>query len=223
MQMHIQALYVPDVKGQLVAINDGSNKAAPRFFLGRTTQGNIWRFRHDLPETIREALTAVCIQEPLTDEKQPLYEAEYLRILAAQAPITQVWRGPAYWFAKCTPNSLQAVPISEPNAYLLQGELQPWQPDVLACQPFLAVIVGGQAAAVCASVRITDAAHEAGVETAVAQRQKGYAITAVSAWAKAVADLGALPLYSTSNENVASQRVAARLGLVKYGVDFHIT
>ena len=87
----------------------------------------------------------------------------------------------------------------------------------------MAVIVDGQAAAVCASVRITDAAHEAGVETLEGYRRKGYAVAVVSTWASAVEKMGVLPLYSTAVENVASQKVAARLGLSQYGADFHIS
>jgi predicted GNAT family acetyltransferase len=105
----------------------------------------------------------------------------------------------------------------------LQNGLPEWIPDVPYQQPFVAVIVDGQAVAVCASVRITDAAHEAGVETLAAHRRKGYAVAVVSAWASAVEKMGALPLYSTSVENVASQSVAARLGLSQYGADFHIS
>ncbi|HIL95384.1 MAG: hypothetical protein ABGY96_26040 [bacterium] len=60
------------------------------------------------------------------------------------------------------------------------------------------------------------------METHVSHRRKGYALSAVSAWAIAVEATGALPLYSTSSENRVSQAVAARLGLVQYGSDFHI-
>jgi hypothetical protein len=77
--------------------------------------------------------------------------------------------------------------------------------------------------AVCRSVRITPAAHEAGVETLSAFRGRGYAQDVVAGWARVVQSLGALPFYGTSWENTASQAVAKKWHLVPYGADFHVT
>jgi predicted GNAT family acetyltransferase len=76
---------------------------------------------------------------------------------------------------------------------------------------------------ICASVRISDAAHCAGVETQAGHRRRGHAVNAVAGWARAVQSLGAAPFYSTSWDNMASQGVARRLGLSLVGVDFHVT
>ena len=223
MAVHIRALYVHDEQTRLISINDWQGGVAPRFFLGRTQQGNIWQFRNDLPEELRDELTELCQTEPLTTSKRPKHEAEYVRILSENAPINRLWFGPAYWFADGVTNAEEPILINEQNAHLLQGGLEAWVPDVPYQQPFVAVIVDGRAVAVCASVRISDDAHEAGVETVASQQQKGYAVKVVSAWASAVYKLGAKPLYSTSIENIASQNVANRLGLAKFGIDFHIT
>ncbi|HVG44817.1 MAG TPA: GNAT family N-acetyltransferase [Longimicrobium sp.] len=87
----------------------------------------------------------------------------------------------------------------------------------------MAVVEDGRAVAVCSSVRITDAAREAGVETAPGFRGRGHAARAVAAWAVAVRRMGAIPLYSTSWSNAASQGVARKLGLRMFGADLHIT
>ncbi len=90
-------------------------------------------------------------------------------------------------------------------------------------QPFVVAVENDAAVALCCSVRITAAAHAAGVETLPAARRRGMASQAVAEWARAVDELGAIALYSTSWDNVASQAVARRLGMKLIGVDFHVT
>lgn len=182
----------------------------------------MWRFRHDLPEDICEALELYCQAEPFTTSDRPEYEDEYIRILSAHTPVHRLWLGPAYWFSNGAAAASEPTLIDEQNAALLKDSLPDWIADVRHQQPFYAMIVEGQAIAVCASVRITDEAHEAGVETLASHRRKGYAVSVISAWASTVEKLGALPLYSTSIDNMLSQKVAARVGLSRYGVDFHI-
>ena len=62
-------------------------------------------------------------------------------------------------------------------------------------------------------------------ETLIGRRCSARArgVSAVAGWATAVEKTGAIPLYSTSWKNIASQKVAERLGLSMFGVDFHIT
>ena len=97
-----------------------------------------------------------------------------------------------------------------------------WLPDVEHRSPFLAAIENDQAVAVCASVRISAAAHEAGVETHPGHRRKGHAARVVAAWVAAVLATGAAPYYSTSWDNLASQAVARRLEFELVGVDYHV-
>lgn len=86
-----------------------------------------------------------------------------------------------------------------------------------------ALVLEGRAVAVCCSVRRTDTAHEAGVETAAALRGRGHGAAAVRAWIRALREAGPLPLYSTSWQNGASQSVARKLGLLRFGNDLHVT
>jgi hypothetical protein len=45
----------------------------------------------------------------------------------------------------------------------------------------------------------------------------------VAGWAREVQSMGAIPLYSTSQENTASQAVAKKLRMALYGADFYVT
>ena len=96
-------------------------------------------------------------------------------------------------------------------------------PELDSGWPWLAVVQDSQAVSICQSVRSSWRAHEAGVDTLETYRQRGYAVSAVAAWALAVRELDLVPLYSTSWENLASQGLARRLGLIQYGVDYHLT
>jgi RimJ/RimL family protein N-acetyltransferase len=220
--MHVQALYVHDDQSRLISINDWNGGLVPRFFLGRTDQGSIWRFRSDIPHEICEELTTLCKTEPYRLSGPPIHEHEYQRILSRLGPVDHLWNGPAYWFSQTPTVVNTTTAIKAHNAFLLEQGLKDWIPDIPHQQPMSAIIVDDKAVAICASVRITDAAHEAGVETRVSHQKQGFAVSVVSAWAHAVQEMGALPLYSTSNENMASQKVAARLGLSKFGADFRI-
>jgi hypothetical protein len=99
MQMHVHALYLHDHASHIISVNDWHGGPVPRFFLGRTNQGNLWRFRHDLPEEICLELENLCHSEPFTISDRPFHEAAYHSILASHSPITRIWLGPAYSFA----------------------------------------------------------------------------------------------------------------------------
>ena len=226
MKRHAQALFTHDDRGRLRLVNEPDGAEAPRFFLGRTAAGNIWRFRFNLPEGLAEQLEAVCLEEPTAaDLRQgPAHFNEYLSLLETHSPVQKFETGPAYVFPDSVARpSREAVTVTRENRDVLSAGLEEWIPDVPHRRPFLAILHEGRAVSVCCSVRITSEAHEAGVETLDAYRGRGYGADVVAQWAHEVRNMGRTPLYSTSWENVSSQRVAKRLGLRQYGVDFHVS
>ena len=225
MHMRVEAMYTHDDRSRIKSINQWDGGVAPRFYLGRTSVSSLWRLRADLPDDLAEKLRALCDNEPGANEltRAPMHQDEYIRSLAFHAPIECIWAGPAYLFKTNIVPRTHPVAINEENVELLCGGLEDWIPDVPHRQPFMAMIEDGHAVAVCASVRITDVAHEAGVETLPKYRQKSHAVNVVAGWATAVREIGAMPFYSTSWDNIASQKVAVRLGLSMFGVDFHVT
>ena len=58
---------------------------------------------------------------------------------------------------------------------ILQAWMKDWLPDISYRSPFVALLQEGSAVAVCASARMRDGAHEAGVETVSSYRQRGHA------------------------------------------------
>jgi hypothetical protein len=224
MLLHVEALFTHDENGDLVAVNEPGGGVAPRFFIGVTREGTVRRFRYDMPGDLRRDVEAECDRLP-PDRSARAAAAVQLRleaVLARSGPVERSWAGPAY----CFPEEISppgAIRVTRRNADVLEPLLQAWLPDVAHSQPMLAVVVSGRAVAVCASVRRSASAHEAGVETASNHRRRGYAARAVSAWAAAVRDIGRVPLYSTSWQNEASIAVARKLRLLNFGNDLHIT
>jgi GNAT acetyltransferase len=226
MRRHVHALFTHDERGRLQRVNEPDGAEAPRFFLGRTIAGNVWRFGYDLPDLLAERLESLSLKEQVvTDLRQePAGLSEYISLLETHSPVKKLSSGPAYFFPdRIEQRSRRAIPVTRDNIAVLRRGLKEWIPDVLHRQPFLAILNEGHAVSVCCSVRITAEAHEVGVETLNDYRGRGYASEVVQQWATEVRKLEVMPLYSTSWENVASQGVARRLGLVQYGSDFHIT
>ena len=223
--MHIQAetLYRYDTDGRLRSINEPGDPPAPRFFMGRTAQGSLWRFRYDMPATIVRQIEVLCSSEPAgapIGHPSPHYNA-IRAILQAQAPIEQEFRGPAYRVPDTVQPSAGVVLISTANEQLLQ----PWFMDLLPVDPqqtIAVVIEEGAAVAICICSRLTARAAEAGAQTVTAFRRRGYAAAAVASWAAELRQRGRLALYSTAWDNLASQGVAHKLGMRLYGEDWSI-
>jgi predicted GNAT family acetyltransferase len=75
----------------------------------------------------------------------------------------------------------------------------------------------GEVVSICHCARLSDRGAEAGVWTDAKYRGRGLAAAVTAAWASLLAGSGRTLFYSTSAENVSSQRVAARLGLREIG------
>ena len=231
MQIQVSALFRHDDRNRLLAVNEPGDPRPddpppPRLFLGRTRDGQIWRFRHDLPEPLVAELEAILATEPVgTDLSRPPRCLGALQAaLARDEPLTGIWSGPAWRFPDEIPApEHEVIPVTTENddlvrllAPVLAADELPWR------QPCLAIVADGRLASLCFSSRNTPLAAEAGVDTREEFRGRGYAPAVVAAWARAVREEGRIPLYSTSWDNLASRSVAHKLGLVLYGADLSI-
>lgn len=220
----VETLYVFDEHGHIVGSNEWDSRPGPRFHVMLTRHGAIARFRGDVPDHVVRRLEAICRSEVLTEPGPglPAGRDELLGALAAHAPVERVSCGPAYRLANSVRlEGARTVAINNGNAHLLKYSFPDWLADVPHRRPFVAVVEDDRAVAICASVRISATVHCAGVETHADHRRRGHALRVVAGWARAVRAAGVTPFYSTSWDNVASQRVASRLGFEMVGVDFH--
>src|SRR3954467_2188084 len=93
MRLHIEALFTHDANGDMVRVNEPNGGAAPRFFLGRTAEGVVLRFRHDVDRTIRRQIETACEKQlaqsrPLDMPTDPL---PYQQILDHAGPVEKTW------------------------------------------------------------------------------------------------------------------------------------
>ncbi len=229
MRLHVEALFTHDARGRLLRVNEPGGAPAPRVFLGRTAEGSEWRVRHDLDDALARELAALCREvergggalRPAADVAARVEAA--LARAGPETPVERRWEGPAYDFPRALPAAPDTAVVTPERAALLRPHLAPWLEDVERGALVVAALAGGEAVAVCATVRATPAAVEAGVETAPAFRRRGHGARAVAAWARLVRDAGLVPLYSTSWENAASRALARALGLRPFGADLHVT
>jgi len=225
MSLRVAGLCRHDHRGRMLITNQWDGGQPPRFYLARTREGNVWRVRADVPDAVARALSTLAADEPpLRDPaERPLHEARYVDLLCTGRSAARTESGPVYWFASAVVPAAQPVTIDAANAHLLHGGLEDWLPDVPHRRPMVAMVEDGRAVSVCASVRITEQTHEAGVETLAACRGRGHAVNAVAGWAQQVRQRGVDKIfYSTSWSNRASQGVADRLGLAMLGTDFSV-
>jgi len=222
-EIEVATLYHFSGKGRLLCTNDENQGEAPRFYLGITQDGNIARFRHDLPDDLVEELTDVVAREPVHAElpESPTFLDLYRELLERHAPAENRWTGPAYVIPRQESVPSDVISITAENSDFLEGTFPKVIGRIDWCAPVIALVEDGRAVSVCLSSCISAKAHEAGVGTLEEYRGRGYAGKVVAAWAEAVRKLGRIPFYSTDWDNRASQRVAEKLGAVAFGVDFH--
>lgn len=228
--LHIQvdALFTHDPRGRIRDVNEPGGDRAPRFFLGRSREGNLWRCRDDVAEETVRTLDELASEEPVPDDlrAQPrTLEAFLAALRTGQEGGASMESGPAYRFPDELPLPATVRRITRSDLHLLRlmvWDLERTAQEFERYQPFVAVIEDGVAVSLCHSARLTDQAAEAGVQTLEAYRGRGYASAVVVGWGHTIRANGRIPLYSTSWDNLASQAVARRLGLVQYGSDLSL-
>jgi GNAT acetyltransferase len=221
MGLRADTLFTYDARGRMVRSNEPQGRPAPRLFVGCTVSGTVVRFGEAVPDALVCRLAEIIESQSLigTLQMPPAVLTAVRETLEQHAPVRGEGGGPAYRFPGVLVPSSEVVQVTDANVELA-CDTYPWLLEELAdWWPCFAVLCEGAAVSVCFSSRIGAAAAEAGVDTLPAFRGRGYAATVTAAWGASVRGTGRIPLYSTSWDNVASQAVARRIGLIMFGVD----
>jgi hypothetical protein len=221
MNLRAMTLFRHDTRERMQCCNDPDCRPAPRVFLGTTEAGWVMRFGAALPEAVVTELTALVARQPPVGTRSlpPALQARVRETLEAHGMVARVSGGPAYRFPASIHAPASAVQVTDANRAIIRDTF-PWlYPELADWAPCFAVVVDGAAVAVCFSSRLSAQAAEAGVETLPDFRRRGFASAATAAWGAAIRATGRIPLYSTAWDNTASQGVAWRVGLIRFGAD----
>lgn len=218
MKIQASTLYVLNEAERMIRINEPDAVSAPALFIGKTCSSVYTYVSHQVP---------VAIVEELNDEIQsPINIIKLCTIIEKFSKVKQVWIGPAYAYLHPTPPSMedeQVVVIQENNVHMLSRHFDHLIHCLTDHMPIAGYVVDGQVVSLCCSARISERAAEASLSTVVDFRGKGLAAKVTAQWIAEVLKQGRIPLYSTSWDNLSSQRVAQKLQLHAYGMDFNIT
>jgi hypothetical protein len=241
LEQHIDVLFDTDNGGRLLRVNEPDPEAPPpRLFVARGRSAVLAWCRSDVSDAVASAIAAGAVRLPVWNGGDPdpdVYD-DLCGVLDGAGPIGSISHGPAFRFpgelarpphagdaaSSDHPSAIgDAVLIDEASADLLD-RFFPYTRSVLAArQPVAAVVRDGSVVSACYSARRRATAAEAGVDTIELYRGAGFAVAVVEAWAGAVESAGMTPLYSTSWDNAASLRVAAKLRLIPYADTFSAT
>ncbi len=221
MGIRADTLFRYDGCGRMLRSNEPAGRPAPHLFLGRTMRGHLVRSGAAVPDAVARRLAAMTEQQPPVGSLPvpPAVRAAVREALERHALITGEGGGPSYRFSESVAPPGEVVQVTNANVEVVR-DTYPWLYQGLAgWEPCFAVVRDGAAVSICASSRIGAEAAEAGVATLPDFRGRGYAVAVTAAWGAAVRATGRIPLYSTAWENLASQAVARRVGLIMFGAD----
>jgi hypothetical protein len=220
MTIRAETLFTYDQRGRMLRSNSPAAQPAPRLFLGRTATGDVIRFSQAVSDALAAELTAIIEGRPATGNLGlPAAIAMMREALERQAPVISETSGPAYRFPESMQRPREVIEVTDANIDVVRDTF-PWLVEELhGWAPCFAAVRDGAAVSVCFSSRIGARASEAGVETLPDYRRRGYATAVTLAWGASLIAAGRIPLYSTSWENVGSQAVARRAGLILFGAD----
>ncbi len=228
--IEIDTLWLKDERGRLLKSQNAQGWTAPHLVVATSRAGWTLAFGSKVPDALASELQAALdVEPPAVDPSGP--PAPFARcqeLLTRAVGTVEPRSGPSYVIPPGTsfasdaailrsddevPDGLRIQDFerihwtAEEWRQLLAGDLGPWA----------FVVDGARVVSMCHSARLADRGAEAGTWTDPDYRGRGYAAATTAAWAGLLAPSGRHLFYSTSADNLSSQRVAARLALPLIG------
>ena len=211
-EFELQNQFVLTADGRIGGTRSQEPWLGPLFRIVRGKETCAWAVRADVPQNIADEVDGLAREEPPVSDFRdtPVHAERYMSLLGGE-----VDSGPSFTFPEEIVQPAGTVFIEDIES--LDHHFTGWTASEIPCRtPIVASVEGKYAVSVCFSAWRSDAAAEAGLETAAAFRGRGLGQRVAAGWALAIRASGRVPLYSTSWSNDASLAVARKLGLVAY-------
>ena len=220
--------------GRIEHENDPDHSPGPHFWLAGCSEGNVHGVGADLANDLAQELASLAATEPpFTYAATPKHLERYLSLLASTGPIAHELELTYGLHAQSYPSDARIIGSDSAEGRDLMHSWANRIPETWyklgfrdvadLWTPWCAAVVDGEVASLAFSARLGDAGAELGLVTAMPFRGRGLAAAATAGWSRLLSLSGHTLFYSTSRDNVSSQRVAARLNLRLRGTSLRIS
>jgi hypothetical protein len=219
LELEIETLWTADERGRLLATRERNPSPAPLMVVAASGEEHLVAFARKLPDGLVTELDAAALPQSI---------ARCVEILEREFGPVEVSSGPSYVIPPglSFPSNVPIFRSGDEGAETLR-ELNPrrggWSAEEWdqlidgALGPWAMAVSAGEVVSICHCARLSERGAEAGVWTDADHRGRGYAAAVTAAWGPLLDRGGRTLFYSTSSENVSSQRVASQLGLRRIG------
>jgi RimJ/RimL family protein N-acetyltransferase len=226
LRAEIETLWVSDERGRLLSTREPNGVPAPDLVLAVAADGRCLALGAEVPDAVAQELEKALGGRAASHDaaEQPSGLARCRQLLQDAVGSVELSSGPSYVVPPGTAfQSTATVTRSDsPHASMLHGRTPAdanWSANGWrmllegALGPWAVASIEEKIVSICHCARLADKGAEAGVWTDPDFRGQGHAAAVVAAWASLLAPTGRHAFYSTSESNLSSQRVAARLKL----------
>lgn len=229
LEIEIETLWASDHRGRLVSSRESIVRPAPHLVIAVSNDGQIATIGSEVPDGLAvELQAAVAGESPSPPATPPASIARCEQLLKNAVGLVELSAGPSYVIPLATAFESPAVIVhsDDENTDALRDQAAKragWSAEEWnllldgSYGPWAVATIGGRVIAICHTARLADRGAEAGVWTDPEFRGQGHGAAVTAAWASLLAPSGRHLFYSTSADNLSSQRVAARLNLHPIG------
>jgi hypothetical protein len=219
LQLELETLWITDNDGRMVRARTSEDRSAPALTAVRGGSRLVWAAGRSVTAPVLDEIAQVLGSEPSETLAgtgwRPATRDRILAVLGEHASGREE-RGPSFVLTE-TPDLATGIDCwtsAHVDVDDLRGLMREEDRRSLV-PPWAVVVAEGSVAAVCETARSAPTSVEAGVWTYEPFRRRGFGAAAVAAWSNLVSER--VVFYSTTFDNVASQRIAHSLGFRPLG------